>query len=486
MAILVDPASRPVLLNALFIFLFLLFSTAVAGVAVYRLRPLLSTSKASTGPESQHSSLFSPKNVTPVLTARELEKVDSSLGLRILAQTPGSQGRQRYESQNRSKFSPNFSTLGHVFGSEPSKLLSGSLPPRIDVIQKESSILFQRPRYSESEMRHLHTPLLKAPNESLGLTRLLRFENSFPTPQFDVMKIATDVILEVSLALTEQDPSSRALGLFQLAAIGGTRKIYDNPIYYHEQFCLLVEKQVESVEWYKSSVGGLQMMFVDLMVCFSWSHWHWHEFATLAENEQLPNCSTILDSPLERDDNVAFSKLIEYFDRGHAEPFIVSHVSIFRLLSRLSLAISQLNSECPPVAKMKLQTVFRICATNTKCFEHRQLLPLVSQSVVAAKNESTKLFFYDIASEIICPHLRCCIEMQDVFYPKSNLQGLVLQGLCVNQSLGVRTKAANLARLLGKIYPEVNIWSDSVKSNKSVTHMPDASKVPGSWMKYSI
>lgn len=495
MVFLIEPESRQVLLNAFFIFLSLVFSTAVAAAMAYRLGHPSPTSKRTATVEAHRSqketpSPFSLSNAAPIVTAHELEKVDPSLGLHIHAtQTPRFESsKQSLEGAARGRtpmFSRNFSSFGYVFGPERPKALSSSPPHHIDLIQKESSVFFHHPRYSESDLRNLLSHRSIETHEVLQLSRLLRFESSLPLPRFDTVKVATDVILEVSAALCEHDPTCRALGLFQLAAIGGSREIYDNPIYYHERFCSLVEEQIDSVDWLKNSisVGELQMMLVDLIVCFSWSHWNWDDFVTSVGKGPFPKKTPLLDSPMEIACVESLSRIIEYFDRDHVKPFLMPHLAIFRLLSKLYLTTPQFTSV---VAKLKLRTVFHICTMNTKCYEHRQLLPLVSQSVVAAENECTKIFFYDIASQIVSPHVSCCIEMQDVFYPKSDLQGLILQGLWVGQPLGIRTKAAILARHLGKVYPEVNLWSDPVKLTKIPAHTPDYSKVPGSWMKYSI
>lgn len=487
--VLFDPASKAVLLNAFFIFLSLVFSTTVAAVVAYRIRMPgnVHIDASSQTSEAEKHTTFSPKQVSPFLTAHELENVDPSLEFNDHAQTPGDESkgqRPGYVSHNQIPgISQTFSSFGYVFGPVRSKASSFSPPHHIDLIQKESSVFSHRLRYTDTDMRSFHSPQILAANESLKLTRLLQFEGCFPAPQFDSMKVATDAVREVELTLCENDSSSRALGLFQLAAIGGSWGVYDNPIYYLENFCRLVEKQMHGPNWLKpsASISGLQMMLVDLVVCFSWSHWNWNDLVSSIILDS--SIATSLESSAENGYAQALSKIMEYYKRGETTPFLLPRLAIFRLLSNLYLLISQLARTCPSEAKLKLGTVFHVCATNTKCYEHRQLLPLVSQSVLVAENESIKVFFYDIASEIIRPHLGCCIEIQDVFYPRSDLQGLVLQGLWVGQPLGVRAKAAYLARLLGKKYPEVNLWSEPVNRNENAVHMPDASNVPGSWMK---
>lgn len=476
--ILSESAPGAVLLNALLIFLSLVFCTAVSAVVAYQVRLIKPSANAlSAKPPISDAMEGTARKLEPFLTAHELENIDCSLGWDICKPVRLSKPNPEHETQKGSEHLAITTPSGYSLGRNPSDLSTSSPPRHIDLIQKDTSVLLLRPRYTDSELRCLHLVRQFEPGATLKLTRLLQFERCFPEPRFDTVRSATYAVHEVEIALQEQCQCSKALGLFQLAAMGGSWKIYDNPIYFHEQFCSLLEQQIDTADWLMASKSSeeLQIAFMDLMVCFSWCHWNW-----CLEKGEI--CCAAAQSP---DHSVAerlhdsIPRVVDYFDRAGLKPFLFPRRAIFRLLAKLHLTTPHWAPMGHSVAKVKLDSVFRVCAMNTECFEHRMLLPLVSQSVSCAENDRIKEYFYSIAVEIVSPHLNCCVEVQDVFYPKSDLQSLVLLGLWIGQPLAVRVKATYLARLLGKKFPEVNLWCEPIRLDASA---PDRPQVPGSWM----
>lgn len=463
-----ETVSDTELLNAFFIFIVLIFSTATAALVSRRIKHfIMTTFQVQRLLETKCDHINAPTkqhNMAEKLEAiLQLEQSDG------FASSMTTLGRSLQKTNPRSR----------VFSSLDLALVSSDESKKPTSHVKENIDAFETPkhRYLESELRRLCQPqnATSLPDQ-LDLLRLLKFENQLPPPQFDTTKVARMVIEELRISLLDKEDTSRALAFFQLAAIGSSQSVFDNPIYYHETFCNLLEDQVENHSLFKhsSSVDGLQMLLIDLLVCFTWCHWNYEDFFNLKGSERFP-------SQIEND-NYPYpaQKMLEYFRRSALEPFVMSHLSVFRLLCSVWLESSFLL----PLASLKLSLVFRTCAQQTGCYEHRQLLPLIEQSILAAENPSVKPFFYDLVAEIIEPHVDCCIDTHDVFYPHSHLQGLILQGMWIGQSSEIRAKANHVAHILGRAYPEVKLWTEPCEARTSNTqHMHDYSNTPGSWTK---
>lgn len=333
--------------------------------------------------------------------------------------------------------------------------------------------------YSEHTLRHLGPKQKEAfdPDRGVRLSEILQWNCTFPIQ--DPLS-ATEQLPQISRFISDSTVNTKCIGLFQLAAIGSFHAVFGNEIHFHPHFCTLMMSSVDSLLIYVASkhVNTLQALLVDLAACVAWEHWNSGRCPKLAlaakmSSEPRPSAgSEALASSADMDYSASAQSL-----NG---PVVLDQPSVFRLLCNLYLGSPAMATSVRPALLLKLSAVLRDCASRTACLQFRALVPILGRAVTATQRGSIKAVFYDVLIELVQPHVLCCVAPQDVFSPTSEIQALVLQGLWVEQPDAVRERSAKMAALLAQKFPAVGLWS------KPLHHAPLGGPLagtfaPGTW-----
>ncbi|KAK6458280.1 uncharacterized protein RJT20DRAFT_126265 [Scheffersomyces xylosifermentans] len=151
------------------------------------------------------------------------------------------------------------------------------------------------------------------------------------------------------------------------------------------------------------------------------------------------------------------------------EPVVRSRDTVFRYICNLELGVSTnlgINDSTQMEAEFRVQVFLRDFVKKCYCHDYIQFIPMLAQAVDLADHQKVKFLFYDVLLVLIQEHCNCC--MGDYLVENNtDLKALVQHGIWHKHEEKLNRKAKAICQfLLDEGYTQIEAWRDEVAGGK--------------------
>lgn len=454
--------------------------------------------------------------------------------------TPGNSSKQSsehlkpLEHLNRVNRLPNTETLSPK--ERPPYIEEDSNEGSLNGIQSFVSEPKKTTRYSIAELIDFQPDFSRsAPPHKLHTSEIFNKKATYEPVQDD-RNLGN---LYSSLSLLDADFwQIRCLGYMALVGSAAYDSSLASPLHFDKTFCDTIVQSINSLAVYRDTTQFpvLQMMLLDLALCFAWEQWNaaiigeqrtrdilltetnqpnlesnrqsdghpklhtpmkaksdYKHMGLLGDTEHEPIVK-IEDSfeEIDFDFEGTFSDRIKMDSAHDLNTVIIStdhqnrkqlHLTILPL-NETFLLFCNLYLGSPDMGELgrthfmsTLYGVIKACVRRSPCHQHRLILPLAMHSIHATQRRHIVIFFYEVLIVILQTHISCCFVPADLFAANSPVQALVQEGLLPHQPASVKEKANIAKQVVAKLFQDAQFWGTAQPNPEA---RPQA-RAPGAW-----